>query len=222
MPGPSAPTRWSDGVTGSCISACSSRRWPWRSPRVRRSRGRSTATAHASACRHFGSTQAPKLSHREASRSIGCLINRARHRHGVSHLNANRRLGKAAERHTDYMKRHRCFSHRCPGEGSVLARLEASQLHRLRPARLERMARTLPGAPATGERRSRSSSPGCTARRTGQTSSIPSSATSASASLAATPEGRAAATVASTRPTSVCDDASGDRSPCCFTARPNL
>ena len=33
----------------------------------------------ASACRHFGTTEAPKLSHREASRSIGCLINRARH-----------------------------------------------------------------------------------------------------------------------------------------------
>jgi uncharacterized protein YkwD len=83
-----------------------------------------TPAAQASACRHFGSTQAQKLSDRAASRSVGCLINRARHRHGLRQLNANRRLAKAAQRHTDYMKRHRCFSHQCPGEGSVLARLE--------------------------------------------------------------------------------------------------
>ncbi len=83
-----------------------------------------TDDADAAACGHFGSTPAPKLSHREASRSIECLINRARHRYGQGHLNDNRRLGTAAGRHTGYMKRHHCFSHQCPGEGSVLARLE--------------------------------------------------------------------------------------------------
>jgi uncharacterized protein YkwD len=83
-----------------------------------------SATAQASACRNFGTTQAQKLSQRDASRSIGCLINRVRHRHGLRHLNSNRRLGKAATRHSLYMKHHNCFSHQCPGEGSVLARLE--------------------------------------------------------------------------------------------------
>lgn len=82
------------------------------------------ATARASACRHFGATEAQKLSHTEARRSIGCLLNRARHRHGVRHLRTNGRLKRAAEKHTDYMKRHRCFSHRCPGEPSFVSRLE--------------------------------------------------------------------------------------------------
>jgi uncharacterized protein YkwD len=82
------------------------------------------ATAGPSACSQFGNTEAQKLSHAQARRSISCLLNRARHRHGVRHLRTNRRLKRAAERHTDYMKRHRCFSHRCPGEPSFVSRLQ--------------------------------------------------------------------------------------------------
>ncbi len=81
-------------------------------------------TAHANACSQFGATKAQMLSNQQATRSIGCLLDRARHRHGLNHLNTNRRLQRAAERHTNYMKRHHCFSHQCPGERSLLARLQ--------------------------------------------------------------------------------------------------
>jgi uncharacterized protein YkwD len=83
-----------------------------------------TATARASACRHFGSTEAQKLSHAQARRSIGCLLNRARRRHGLSRVRTKGRLKRAAQKHTDYMKRHHCFSHRCPGEPSFVSRIQ--------------------------------------------------------------------------------------------------
>jgi uncharacterized protein YkwD len=81
------------------------------------------ATARASACGHYGSTAAQKLSRAQAGRSIQCLLNRARHRHGLRHLHGNGRLQRAAQRHTTYMGRHHCFSHNCPGEPSFVARL---------------------------------------------------------------------------------------------------
>jgi uncharacterized protein YkwD len=83
-----------------------------------------TATARASACAHFGNTAAEKLSHAQAGRSIRCLLNQARHRHGLNRLRSNGRLERAAQRHTGFMKRHHCFSHRCAGEPSLVARLE--------------------------------------------------------------------------------------------------
>jgi len=83
-----------------------------------------TATARGSACNHFGKTAAQKLSHAQAERSIGCLVNRARHRHGLEHLESNGRLRRAAQKHTSYMKRHHCFSHNCRGEPSFVARLQ--------------------------------------------------------------------------------------------------
>jgi uncharacterized protein YkwD len=82
-----------------------------------------TEPAQASACKHFGGTEAQKLSQKQARRSIGCLLNHARDRHSVRHLRPNPRLKRAAKRHTAYMKRHRCFSHECPGEPSFLSRL---------------------------------------------------------------------------------------------------
>jgi uncharacterized protein YkwD len=81
------------------------------------------APARSSACGRFAVTDAHKLSRVQARRSIGCLLNRARRRHGVKRLRASGRLERAAQRHTDYMRRHRCFSHECPGEPSFLARL---------------------------------------------------------------------------------------------------
>jgi uncharacterized protein YkwD len=82
-----------------------------------------TAGARANACSHFGTTQAQKLSHKQARRSMKCLVNRARHRHGLGRVRANGRLNRAARMHTVFMKRHHCFSHRCSGEPSFVARL---------------------------------------------------------------------------------------------------
>ena len=82
------------------------------------------ATARANACKHFGNTAAQKLTNAQAARSIRCLINQTRHRHGLKHLQSNGRLERAARKHTGYMKRHHCFSHNCPGEPSFVARLQ--------------------------------------------------------------------------------------------------
>jgi uncharacterized protein YkwD len=82
-----------------------------------------TATARASACHRFGATKAKKLSNVQARRSIGCLVNRTRKRHGLGRAHGDHRLRRAAQKHTSYMKRHHCFSHECPGERSFLSRL---------------------------------------------------------------------------------------------------
>lgn len=88
------------------------------------SSGPLAASARANACSHYGKTAAQNLSSGQAGHSIRCLVNRARKRHGLRHLRSNGRLRRAAEKHSDYMKRHHCFSHDCPGEPSFVARLQ--------------------------------------------------------------------------------------------------
>jgi uncharacterized protein YkwD len=83
-----------------------------------------SGTAHANACQRYGAIAPMKLSPVQSRRAIRCLLNRERSSHGRSRLHKSRRLQKAAQRHTTYMTRHHCFSHECPGEPSVLARLQ--------------------------------------------------------------------------------------------------
>jgi uncharacterized protein YkwD len=83
-----------------------------------------TSSASANACQRFGDQTPMQLSHKHARKAIRCYLNETRQRHGLSHLRKNHRLNHAAQHHTHYMKRHRCFSHECPGEPSVLSRLE--------------------------------------------------------------------------------------------------
>jgi uncharacterized protein YkwD len=85
-----------------------------------------TGTAGASACKRWGSDMPRHLSHRHAKKAIRCLLNKKRENHGVRHLSRNRHLKHAAQGHNHYMKKHRCFSHECPGERSVLSRLQAA------------------------------------------------------------------------------------------------
>ena len=80
--------------------------------------------ASASPCSRFGNDNPSQLSHRHARMAIGCLLNRTRKHHGLHHIRTNGRLAKAAQKHTDRMDRRRCFEHVCPGEASVLTRLE--------------------------------------------------------------------------------------------------
>ena len=80
--------------------------------------------ASASPCGRFGNDMPSQLSHRHARMAIGCLLNRMRRHHGLHHLRMNGRLKKASQKHTNYMDRRRCFDHVCPGEASVLTRLE--------------------------------------------------------------------------------------------------
>jgi uncharacterized protein YkwD len=80
--------------------------------------------ASASACGRYGNDMANQLSHRQARLAVRCLLNRKRHDHGMRHLRTSGRLKKAAQRHTNRMDRRGCFDHVCPGEPSVLTRLE--------------------------------------------------------------------------------------------------
>lgn len=83
-----------------------------------------TSAASASPCARFGSDMPAKLSQKHARMAVRCLINRVRERHGLRQLRKNGRLKRAAQRHTRHMRNQGCFDHECPGEPSVLRRLE--------------------------------------------------------------------------------------------------
>lgn len=86
--------------------------------------GAPSAKAAKSACARYGGVPPTHLTEREAAKSIRCLLNRRRRQHGVRPLSADDRLRIAGQRHTRYMRRHHCFSHRCHGEPSLRKRLE--------------------------------------------------------------------------------------------------
>jgi uncharacterized protein YkwD len=83
-----------------------------------------TETAGASACHRWGDDNPRTLNHRHARKAIRCLLNRARERHGLRRVHRDHRLVRAAQRHTNYMNGHGCFSHECPGEASLPVRLQ--------------------------------------------------------------------------------------------------
>ena len=56
---------------------------------------------------------------------IRCFLNRERDQRGLSKLDSDRRLQKASQKHTEMMMKKNCFSHQCPGEGSLEARLRS-------------------------------------------------------------------------------------------------
>jgi uncharacterized protein YkwD len=79
-------------------------------------------SAQARACKHKNG-EPGEIGTREAERAVVCLINRKRANHGERKLEANGDLGQAAGKHSRYMKRHGCFSHECPRERDLEARL---------------------------------------------------------------------------------------------------
>jgi len=79
--------------------------------------------AAGSPCTKFGETQADKLRDRQARASVRCFMNRERRRHGIGRLDNHKRLQRAAQKHTEHMIKKSCFSHQCPGEGSLETRL---------------------------------------------------------------------------------------------------
>jgi uncharacterized protein YkwD len=83
-----------------------------------------SGAAGASPCNRFGSENPRHLTTRQAGKAVRCLLNRKRERHGLGRLGRNSRLKRAAQRHTHYMEKHRCFAHECSGEPSVLSRLK--------------------------------------------------------------------------------------------------
>ena len=68
-------------------------------------------------------TRPGKLSRKQARTAIVCLINRTRERHGLPSVSRDARLRRAAQRHNRRMHGTGCWSHQCPGEASLEARL---------------------------------------------------------------------------------------------------
>jgi uncharacterized protein YkwD len=74
-----------------------------------------------------GARKAPaQLTEGELRGAALCLINRQRHRHGLRSLRTDRKLRKAATRHSTDMVRRDYFSHYTPGGGSIQTRIGGS------------------------------------------------------------------------------------------------
>lgn len=78
----------------------------------------------AGPCNKWGDKLSNEITSGEARKAILCLLNRKRSSRGIPKLDRNRKLQRASQRHTNYMQRHRCFSHQCPGEPSLTKRLQ--------------------------------------------------------------------------------------------------
>jgi uncharacterized protein YkwD len=75
------------------------------------------------ACTKFGEVRAEKLRNRQARAAIRCYLNRQRAKRGFKKLDNDRRLQRASQKHNEVMLKKGCFSHECPGEASLEARL---------------------------------------------------------------------------------------------------
>jgi uncharacterized protein YkwD len=79
--------------------------------------------AAASACKRWGDKIPGQLSPKHARKAVICLINERRRSKGRGGIDGDGRLNRAARSHSNYMVRHRCFSHQCGGEASLEGRL---------------------------------------------------------------------------------------------------
>ena len=81
-------------------------------------------SAEAASCPNAGAKPG-KLSTKEARKAIICLINKRRANAGRGPLDRDSRLQRAAQRHNSRMHGTGCFSHQCPGEGSLGTRVRS-------------------------------------------------------------------------------------------------
>jgi uncharacterized protein YkwD len=80
--------------------------------------------ASASACGKWGDAEPGSISNGETRKAVVCLINKQRDQAGLKNLENDKRLQRAAQRHTDRMDGTGCFDHTCGGEGALDNRLE--------------------------------------------------------------------------------------------------
>jgi uncharacterized protein YkwD len=84
------------------------------------------AAPAAANCAH--SHALPKqITTKQADAAVACLLNKQRKAHGLGKLRINHDLDKASRKHSEYMEKHDCFDHECPGEASVESRLRSVQ-----------------------------------------------------------------------------------------------
>lgn len=74
-------------------------------------------------CKKAGVSGA-KLKPRLAAKAVRCLIDKERTTRGLGGLKAEKRLKKAAKKHSSRMVSAGCFAHTCPGEPDLFARLD--------------------------------------------------------------------------------------------------
>lgn len=84
----------------------------------------STATASA-ACK-AAERPAFDVTSKKARKATLCLLNKQRANRGIRTLKEKATLRKAAKRHTRRMLKKRCYSHLCPGEADLVARIGAT------------------------------------------------------------------------------------------------
>ena len=80
--------------------------------------------ATADACKKWGDREPEQITRGQARDATLCFVNKERKSRGMKALDRNKKLQKAAQRHTDEMRGTGCFAHECPGEGSLTDRLE--------------------------------------------------------------------------------------------------
>ncbi len=85
--------------------------------------GAQDATA-AGPCNKWGNKESNEITKGHARKAVLCLLNRERRSRGLSDLDRDKKLQRAAQRHNDTMQGKRCFSHQCPGEASLTGRLQ--------------------------------------------------------------------------------------------------
>lgn len=81
------------------------------------------APASAQACTSEG-TRPAALAVNQAREAVLCLINQQRAAHGVGTLVRERRLERAAQKHSGSMNKHNFFSHISPGGSSAQSRIQ--------------------------------------------------------------------------------------------------
>jgi uncharacterized protein YkwD len=83
------------------------------------------APASAASCIN-AETPAGELDKRDLRKAITCLVNKERKKHDLAKVGRNRKLQKAAQRHTNVMVKTDCLLHQCPGEANIDRRIRKS------------------------------------------------------------------------------------------------
>lgn len=84
-----------------------------------------TATAEARGCGSAADDNPGSIKPSAARDAVLCLVNKERNQAGLGNLDNDKRLQRAAQRHSDKMDGTGCFDHTCGGEGELGSRLES-------------------------------------------------------------------------------------------------
>ena len=83
------------------------------------------ASAAAKGCGPAANANPSRVKPSEARDAVTCLVNKQRNKAGLGDLDRDKRLQRAAQRHTEKMDGSGCFDHTCGGEGDLGTRLES-------------------------------------------------------------------------------------------------